>query len=132
MDIDMENQSILERMNRVSLRQNGRNIAKQARKYKPKVSSHTVNRRKKQNAQAAENMAFLRRLNNIRPTYSKKNAKKEAARQRNVVRLRQNVQTVRVRSKPRPEWHDTIGDCKDLTSKTGLGFSSRTSPRQRR
>jgi hypothetical protein len=132
MDIDMENQSILERMNRVSLRNNGRQIAQSAKTYKPKVSSHTVNRRKKLSDQAQENLAFLKRLNNIKPTYSKQKAKKQHQHDRKVLKLRQQYQQVQVRSKPRPEWQDTVGDSKNYSSRTGLGPSSLRSPRQRR
>merc|ERR1711865_1079196 len=121
--------------NRVSVRDSGHTqLTKQARKYKPKTSSHTVNRRKKLNKTAQENMAFMKKLNGTKSTYSRKKAMKAARHQKKVATMRQNVQVVQVRSKPKPQWHDTAGDSvsKDWSSGTGLGFSSRTSPRQRR
>jgi hypothetical protein len=74
------------------------------RKNNTNRSSNSINRRRADNKVANENMAFLKRLQNVKPTISKS---KHAAAHKQTRTYAKNIRQVKVRTaRPLPEWQD--------------------------
>merc|ERR1711865_57820 len=74
------------------------------RKTNKQKSSNSINRRRNENKVANENMKFLARLQNVKPTISKN---KLATEHKQTRKYAKNIRQVKVRTaRPLPEWQD--------------------------